>query len=327
MCGQTSANFKIQLREMMYGSGENFDYMQCAACNSLYIEKVPSDLTRFYPADYYSFQNAVLEYPVSRILRYVRRKRTEYRIDRKDLVGKILTAGQDFVNRQSNDWFSRYYSWDWFRTTGTTVDSNILDVGCGSGQLLSNMRDQGFTKLTGIDPFLKESKDLLGIKLVKGAIHDLDDRFDLVMAHHSFEHMHDPMTSLERMRDLCRVDGWLLLRFPVLGDSWNQYRECWVELDAPRHLFIPSVDGFRAFVSRVGGLKLRKIEYDTTFFEIAGSELYRKNIPLREPSGSRSVAFKDYFSSEELEAFKSKATALNAGASAGRASFYLQRIE
>ena len=43
--------------EMMFGTRELFDYFECEACGCLQIASIPSDLSRHYPASYYS--NAV----------------------------------------------------------------------------------------------------------------------------------------------------------------------------------------------------------------------------------------------------------------------------
>jgi hypothetical protein len=40
---------------MMIGLGEAFDYLECPVCGSLQIAEIPADLSRYYPADYYSY--------------------------------------------------------------------------------------------------------------------------------------------------------------------------------------------------------------------------------------------------------------------------------
>ena len=42
-------------REMMLGLGDRFDYSECLGCGRLRLLNPPSDLSRYYPADYYSF--------------------------------------------------------------------------------------------------------------------------------------------------------------------------------------------------------------------------------------------------------------------------------
>ena len=42
-------------REMMLGLGDRFDYSECLGCGRLRLLNPPPDLSRYYPADYYSF--------------------------------------------------------------------------------------------------------------------------------------------------------------------------------------------------------------------------------------------------------------------------------
>src|ERR1700685_4189139 len=42
-------------REMMLGTRDEFDYLECSHCGALSLMTPPEDFTRYYPADYYSF--------------------------------------------------------------------------------------------------------------------------------------------------------------------------------------------------------------------------------------------------------------------------------
>lgn len=57
ICGWKGNAEFITAKEMMYGTGEEFDYFVCPECNCLQIHKIPEDLGRFYAADYYSYAN------------------------------------------------------------------------------------------------------------------------------------------------------------------------------------------------------------------------------------------------------------------------------
>ncbi len=43
----------VELREMLFGTRERFDYLHCRACGALQIRDVPGDLGRHYPPEYY----------------------------------------------------------------------------------------------------------------------------------------------------------------------------------------------------------------------------------------------------------------------------------
>ena len=56
ICRNAAGNRAVTLSERMYGSGEAFDYFQCAGCGCLQINAVPEDLGRYYESGYYSFK-------------------------------------------------------------------------------------------------------------------------------------------------------------------------------------------------------------------------------------------------------------------------------
>jgi hypothetical protein len=45
----------IKVREMMFGSGEYFYYMQCNHCQSIQLLEEPEDVEYYYPDDYYAY--------------------------------------------------------------------------------------------------------------------------------------------------------------------------------------------------------------------------------------------------------------------------------
>jgi hypothetical protein len=57
LCGGTPSR-TITVREMMYGTGELFDYFACSSCGCLQIARIPDDFAPYYPGDYYSLSPA-----------------------------------------------------------------------------------------------------------------------------------------------------------------------------------------------------------------------------------------------------------------------------
>ena len=54
ICGNTEKNLIHKAQEMMFGTRDEFDYLECSACGTLQIVEIP-DLSCYYPRDYYSF--------------------------------------------------------------------------------------------------------------------------------------------------------------------------------------------------------------------------------------------------------------------------------
>ncbi len=65
VCGSHETSGWLYPREMMYGLREQFGYFRCAVCDCLQIDRVPADIGKHYPQDYYSF-GQVQDPPVPR---------------------------------------------------------------------------------------------------------------------------------------------------------------------------------------------------------------------------------------------------------------------
>jgi len=301
---------------MYFGTRERFDYVECASCGSLQIRSVPDDLARHYPDNYYSHL-PIEPLPTAGWLRdWIRRERSSHLLGRRNLIGKLLErAGY-------GGYFS--YPWEWFRRTNAFPESRILDVGCGRGDLLRALRSSGFRRLIGVDPFRRESEHFDGISLLKQSVFDVEGSFDLVMSHHSLEHTPDPLPVLSRLSSLAAPGGFVLLRIPIANESWRTYGTNWVELDPPRHLCVPTLNGIEELIRRVGGLEVTRVEFDADEFELAGSELYARDIPLFPPEqeGRSSVDLR--FERDERVRFQSRMRAMNEQRTSGRAAFFLR---
>ena len=69
----------------------------------------------------------------------------------------------------------------WLAPLRLSHNSAILDVGSGNGHLLAQLRDVGFTRLTGVDPYLPAGTVRSGMSLLKNDIAEVGGRFDLVI--------------------------------------------------------------------------------------------------------------------------------------------------
>ena len=55
ICDARAAAPIYRLREMFFGTREEFDYFKCPSCGCVQIVEIPEDIGRHYPSDYYSF--------------------------------------------------------------------------------------------------------------------------------------------------------------------------------------------------------------------------------------------------------------------------------
>lgn len=202
------------------------------------------------------------------------------------------------------------------------LDSAILDVGCGKGKLLYFLRNQGFINLFGVDPYVTEDIVDDHISICKGELKNLSGIFDLIMLHHSFEHMADPRDAFLYLSRLLAPLGKLLIRIPVANSlAWDKYRSNWAQLDAPRHFYLHSIKSIE-ILAKECGLRVNNVIYDSTGFQFWGSELYLKDIALVDTWGRLDT----FFSEDQLASFESEADCLNIAGKGDQACFYLSHV-
>ena len=198
-------DFALSAREMMIGTHESFDYFECRDCGCLQIAGVPTDLDRYYAGSYYTKSQRI---PAGRASgRFgLRRAWTRFRLLESGLARAMSGP--------------RYARFEWFRRTRTDLHDEILDVGCGSGRLLRRLHAEGFEQLTGIDVQLEEGvQEDSSFVFERSSPEEHRGRYHLVMSHHSFEHMQDPVRGFAAFARLVEPGGYLLLRLPI-ADCW-----------------------------------------------------------------------------------------------------------
>ena len=313
ICNNDSNNQIFTVKELQLGLGEEFHYQLCSNCGSMQLIDPPDDFSRYYPnEDYYSFKMEMrtLEKPG-----YLRKAQASYLLFNKNkLVGSLLSIGYKIPE---------FY--DWMKNTKAKPGDAILDVGCGNGSLLTRLYKMGFTNLTGIDPFLNEDHDYGNIKIYKKEIYDLTQNFDIIMMHHSLEHMFEPLKALQKAWSSLNNDGHLLVRIPIMGNyGWHKYQTYWCGIDAPRHIFIPSEKGMNILAEKAG-FSIEKTEYDSSDYVIWSSEQYLKGIPLHHPNSRMVNRKSDLFTKKEIEQFKKEIRDANQKKFGDTAAFYLTK--
>jgi len=322
LCDNASGNPGFTAREMMYGTRKPFDYFQCARCESLQIAQTPEAVGSYYPASYYGpgpqdagvpiWAFTMLGGPVVSLLQLAQRRANHLERHIAERVAYCYLSG-----------------------LGLTPRSRILDVGCGEGGLLRALKTLGYTALTGVDLFVDEQRIQAcraeGVDFVRGTILDLPRRpeWDLIMLHHSFEHMDNPREVMDAIAGLLAEGGHALIRMPVVpNQAWTRYGIHWVGLDAPRHLIIHSRRSVEQLAA-ASGLKLDRMLYDSTSFQFWASELYARDVPLHGEGAQRGFlglavgAVPDGL--KGLAAYEAQARELNRRCEGDQAAFYLSR--
>lgn len=142
----------------------------------------------------------------------------------------------------------------------------VLEVGCGEGRTLEQLRDLGW-QVEGVDfdPGAVRSAATRGITVRLGTLadqHHPDASFDAVVHSHVLEHVPDPLPFLAECRRLLRPGGRLALVTPNAdGLGHERFGAAWRGLEPPRHLQVFTPASLGRAVATAG---LRVIALDTS---------------------------------------------------------------
>jgi SAM-dependent methyltransferase len=208
---------------------------------------------------------------------------------------------------------------------GLRTSSAVCDVGSGNGVHLVWLLRQGFSRLEGFDPFIGSDMTVdTGVVIRKLGVDEMPGGWDLIMLNHSFEHMPRPAEVLESLRERLKDGGRIVVRVPVADSwAWRAYGIDWVQLDAPRHLFLHTQRSMTILAERAG-LKVLRVFFDSYAFQFWGSEQYRRDIPLRDPRSYGENPKTDLFTASEIDEFERRSAKLNRESAGDSAGFVLR---
>lgn len=296
--------------ERMFGLGDEFRYFECLSCGCLQIEEVPAcGLEKYYGTAYFSSNRNRESIAVRRKLR---EKRDAYALNGRGLVGRLVN----------------------FITPNGALESirgiplagkSVLDVGSSRGGYLRALMTHSPSRVLGIDLFVDEEWSEGALSVRRRTVWDVEGEWDLVMLHHSLEHMENQRGTVRRLFELLKPGGTCVIRIPLFPSHvWDQYGSFWVGIDAPRHLFIHSRRSFELLCKEVG-FEPPIVRYDSTAFQFWGSEQYRLGIPLFSGRSFFMNPLRSVFSPADIVRFHRRAAEVNASGTGDQAAFYLKR--
>jgi 2-polyprenyl-3-methyl-5-hydroxy-6-metoxy-1,4-benzoquinol methylase len=249
LCGSTDCAFLFNAIDRLHGFDGVFTYVKCEICGLVYMnpQVAAQEIIKLYPPDYGPHQA---------------KPQTKER-DLRGLRKKVKRASV----------FA-------FLCEKLTRLSRLLDVGCGSGTFLSDMRTLTDCEVYGVDVSnlaAKTARQNYGIDTFAGSVLGSPFRssyFDVITAWSYLEHINDPSRVLRKFSDLLKPDGWCVIKTPNF-DSFNArlFKERWYHLDCPRHLYIYTPKTVAKLLEK-SMLSVQKVIYDRSSKGILGSLQY-----------------------------------------------------
>lgn len=212
-CGSVEYRTLFSATDRLFRTTDRtFEVIECAVCGlvRLYPRPAPDELAAYYPGDYWYTPG-------------------------RGLAGRLEQAYRRLVLRDHARFVRRA-----IRDAG--VSGFVLDVGCGSGLLLSRLKPDG-ARVLGLETSPKAASIAWRANGIPCACGDLarapfpDGSCSVVTMFHVLEHLAKPAEYVASAHRLLAQDGRLVVQSPNVA-CWQflLLGELWRGLDVPRHL-------------------------------------------------------------------------------------------
>lgn len=143
--------------------------------------------------------------------------------------------------------------------------SKILEIGSATGNLLSALKDSGYSELTGIEldkNYSQYSIEELGLNIYQKPLKEIsfdENSFDAILCFHVLEHFSGPLAFLKEVKRILRPSGTLIIEVPNVDDylislfKLKSYTEFYYQ---PAHNFYFSRSTLTKLINKAGFNKI-----------------------------------------------------------------------
>jgi 2-polyprenyl-3-methyl-5-hydroxy-6-metoxy-1,4-benzoquinol methylase len=231
---------------------------RCERCTTVYLDPRPSsDSVALAYETYYGDEEILPEAESTSRLRGLRRSLRNGYVNARynQVLVPSLALGRLALpllprHREEADTSVRHLR----RESGS---STLLDVGCGDGEFLSEMKAGGW-RVHGLEPnaIAASLARKRGVSIHEGVLTDNlfpAEFFDAVTFRLVIEHLHNPLETIRICLKILRPGGFLWVLTPNLESEGHRIFGCdWIFLDVPRHPVLFTPESFKLALVRTG---------------------------------------------------------------------------
>lgn len=173
---------------------------------------------------------------------------------RKLYISELVGNPEDFFTEER--WRGQRITNYILRHVNIPLDSLILEVGCGSGGILSVFSERGFRVIGtdfGVDNL--EFGRTKGLEIHTGSIHmlRLQELPSLIIYSHVLEHICDLDQELRKAYEMLTVDGYLYIEVPGVKDvRWNSFQGNFIRMFHFAHIYNFTLSTLSNLLSKYG---------------------------------------------------------------------------
>jgi 2-polyprenyl-3-methyl-5-hydroxy-6-metoxy-1,4-benzoquinol methylase len=249
LCGSDEHKFLFEAKDRLHGFEGIFSYVICKNCGLVFMNPqiAPGEIVKFYPPDYAPHKAKV---------------KTK-QLDQSEIKNKLKK--RPFIASLCQR---------------LSEQSRVLDVGCGNGNFLYEIKTVTGCQAYGIDiskTAANMARENFGFEVFTGTVLQSpfpDSFFDVITAWAFLEHVNSPSEVLMKMSKLLKNDGLCIISIPNFN-SFNAklFKDKWYHLDCPRHLYIFTARTITGLFEK-SNLTTKKIIYNKNSNGILGSLQY-----------------------------------------------------
>jgi 2-polyprenyl-3-methyl-5-hydroxy-6-metoxy-1,4-benzoquinol methylase len=205
-------------------TGEQFEIVRCAQCHFTLTNPRPdiNSIGKYYQSEKYISHTG----------------------GSKSLFDKIYVFARTITLGWKLKLINKY------KSTGS-----ILDYGCGTGEFLYHLKNNGWV-INGVEP--SDGARSKATDLLQNPIHSSIEKiersqFDVITLWHVLEHIHDLNEKLVSIKSQLKQDGIIFIAVPNHeATDAQKYGANWAGYDVPRHLWHFSKDSMKKLFDKTG---------------------------------------------------------------------------